>query len=100
MGQFLRDQLIRNVTIDEAALDGLEQVFRSRLIARNQQLFLAAQAAAQGAAAGGPATRCSRGASAPGGAAGYCCPTSAAATPRAISTIDEPTRVLALRHPL
>jgi len=55
MGQFLRDQLLRNVTIDEAALEGLEAVFRSRLTARNQQLFLAAQAAAtQGAPAAAP----------------------------------------------
>jgi hypothetical protein len=59
MGQFLRDQKLQNLNIDEAALDSLNAVFVARVTAKNAQLLppQVQQAAPQAAAAtqpGGP----------------------------------------------
>lgn len=59
MGQFLRDQRLQNLNVDEAALDNLSTVVTSRVAARNAQLAQAAgvnliQAAQPGQAAQNP----------------------------------------------
>ncbi len=59
MGQFLRDQRLQNLNVDEAALDSLSTVVTSRVAARNAQLAQAAgvnlvQAAQHGQVAQNP----------------------------------------------